>query len=290
MTIAVTVKVHDGIVLASDSASTLVQVDKDGNQGIINVHDNANKIFNLYKGLPIGGITHGAGSIGHASISTLAKDLRDRFQGDPDYRDWHIDPENYTIEKVAEATREFLYEEHYKSIFSKVSTPPRLSFKVAGFSAGQPLSELWDITIMNGDCPAAVLIREQDSCGIDAAGDPEAISRLVLGYGQELPKILVEMGIKESELETAMNKIRSRLQVDLAPAPMPIQDAIELSEFLVDIAIRFTKFKLGAPTVGGPIEIAGITKHEGFKWIKRKHYFDVSLNPETRDVGQKTKS
>ena len=38
VTIAVTVKVHDGIVLASDSASTLMRVDEDGNQLIVNVH------------------------------------------------------------------------------------------------------------------------------------------------------------------------------------------------------------------------------------------------------------
>ena len=34
-----------------------------------------------------------------------------------------------------------------------------------------------------------------------------------------------------------------------------------------------------AAPVGGPIEIAGITKHEGFKWVRRKHYFDTAMNP-----------
>lgn len=34
----------------------------------------------------------------------------------------------------------------------------------------------------------------------------------------------------------------------------------------------------GANTVGGPIELAAITKHEGFKWVTRKHYFDEQLN------------
>ena len=26
-------------------------------------------------------------------------------------------------------------------------------------------------------------------------------------------------------------------------------------------------------TVGGPVEVAVITKHEGFKWVQRKHFF-----------------
>jgi hypothetical protein len=69
----------------------------------MNVYNHANKIFNLRKGLPIGAVTWGAGSIGSAAISTLAKDLRRRFSGDEAaHPDWRIEPNNYTIQWVAE--------------------------------------------------------------------------------------------------------------------------------------------------------------------------------------------
>ena len=32
-------------------------------------------------------------------------------------------------------------------------------------------------------------------------------------------------------------------------------------------------------TVGGPIDVAVITKGEGFVWVKRKHYFSPEYNP-----------
>jgi hypothetical protein len=32
-------------------------------------------------------------------------------------------------------------------------------------------------------------------------------------------------------------------------------------------------------TVGGDIDVAIISKSEGFVWIKRKHYFPADLNP-----------
>jgi len=57
VTIAICLKVHDGIVLASDSASTLLTIGSDQNTSITNIYNNTNKIFNLYKGLPIGAIT-----------------------------------------------------------------------------------------------------------------------------------------------------------------------------------------------------------------------------------------
>lgn len=80
MSIAVTISVHDGVVLAADSASTLASGFIGAPPGAeraaqlaMNVYNNANKIANLYKGEPIGCVAHGSGSIGSASISTLLK-------------------------------------------------------------------------------------------------------------------------------------------------------------------------------------------------------------------------
>ena len=68
------------------------------------------------------------------------------------------------------------------------------------------------------------------------------------------------------------------MHVNLIEAPMPIQDAIDFAEFLVQTTATFTRFKRGAATVGGPTESAAITKHEGFKWVRRKHYFQEAFN------------
>jgi hypothetical protein len=68
------VRVNDGIVLASDSATSFI----DPKTGIAyKVYNHADNIFNLIKGKPIGAMTYGSGSIGTASISTLSKDLRE---------------------------------------------------------------------------------------------------------------------------------------------------------------------------------------------------------------------
>lgn len=77
----------------------------------------------------------------------------------------------------------------------------------------------------------------------------------------------------------AIEVLRQRMSIDLVQNAMPFGDAIDLAEFLVDLTVNFSRFIPGAPTVGGPIEVAAISKHEGFKWIKRKHYFNSELNP-----------
>src|SRR5688500_214508 len=103
MTIAVSLKVNDGLVLAADSASTI-----GASGGIENVYNNANKVYNLRKGLPVGLITWGLGGLAGLSISILAKDLRVRLSGEhPAHKDWHLDDESYTLLQVAHRVQEF---------------------------------------------------------------------------------------------------------------------------------------------------------------------------------------
>src|SRR3989304_513009 len=167
MTIAISLKVNDGLVLASDSAATIV--DKGG--GVVNVYNNANKVFNLRKGLPIGAVTYGAGEIGGASISTLIKDLRMRFSGeDPTHSEWHIDNAAYKICDVAKNVKKFIYDELYEPSFKDWETKPFLGFMVAGYSSGELMSEVYTISITNGVCEGPTLIRNQKQSGINWNG------------------------------------------------------------------------------------------------------------------------
>jgi len=60
---------------------------------------------------------------------------------------------------------------------------------------------------------------------------------------------------------------------------MPKVELIEFAEALISITAIERKATSDQGTVGGAIDVAFINKHEGFVWIKRKHYFDAGLNP-----------
>jgi hypothetical protein len=60
---------------------------------------------------------------------------------------------------------------------------------------------------------------------------------------------------------------------------MPKMELIEFAEALISITAVERKATTDQGTVGGPIDVAFISRHEGFVWIKRKHYFDPRLNP-----------
>lgn len=293
LTIAISLKVNDGLVLAADSASTILGQDPSGQTQVINVYNNANKVFNLKKGLSLGAITWGAGAIGTSSISTLMKDLRRRFtdKGSDYSDDWLIDPNSYTVEDIAKKVRRFMFDEKYVPAFRTwEGQKPFLGFIVAGYSPGEPMAEEYAIHILGDECEGPVLLRPKDQSGVTWNGEPEAISRLVLGFGTALPEVLHQrLGVPESQVDIATDILQQALAAHLVQPAMPFQDAIDLAEFLVDLSIKFYRFIPGAPPVGGPIEVVGISKHEGFKWIRRKHYFSQELNPKEESwTGQAT--
>lgn len=284
MTVCVAVKVHDCIVFAADSASSLIDGSTgDGRPLIANVYAHGNKVFNLRKGLPIAAMTCGMGNIGPISISTLAKDLRDRFCSENG--DWTINPDNYSIEEVIVKARQFFFEEHYASLDPPPGGPHEFQFWVAGNGSGQTHGEIWRIKIVNGECAEPQCLASEGQFDILYDGQPEAINRIVNGYSQFLPQALIDIGLAEEDLDSVLSHIESATYARLISPAMPVQDAIALADYLVETTKGFVRFMPGADTVGDDTDICVVTKHEGFKWVRRKHYFDKALNPGEQHDG-----
>lgn len=61
-------------------------------------------------------------------------------------------------------------------------------------------------------------------------------------------------------------------------AILPKNELAALAEALVSLTSLKRKVSLDAETVGGPIDVAVISKGDGLVWIQRKHYFKPELN------------
>ena len=60
---------------------------------------------------------------------------------------------------------------------------------------------------------------------------------------------------------------------------LPKEELAEMAETLVNLTSFKRRVTPEAETVGGPIDVAVISKGDGLVWIKRKHYFVPELNP-----------
>lgn len=59
---------------------------------------------------------------------------------------------------------------------------------------------------------------------------------------------------------------------------LPKEEMAAVAEALVETTSLRRKMDSALETVGGPVDVAIISKSDGFVWIKRKHYFDIELN------------
>ena len=149
---------------------------------------------------------------------------------------------------------------------------------VTGYSAGALQSEAW-LLFLDGKAeapPPPAQVAGHDAAGYLAYAQPRAADRLFRGFDAEL-LVALKQALPDEHHGTVERVLQEQtLQPVLAPMPFP--DAIHLARYLVEVTAGFTHFLLGPDTVGGTIEVAGVNRHEGFKWINRKHYYSSELN------------
>lgn len=268
MTVAIAIKINNGLVLATDSASAIGE-SNDIQTKIHYTYYNADKLFNLKKGCPLGCLTWGDGSIKGISISTLTKNFRKTLNDSNDELD---------IEKVADDFISFL-----KAFIGGDYENINVGFLIAGYSdVNDNLPEMYMIEIKDETIELTSLPCE-NNFSISWFGDIDFLSRFILGVDPELEFLLKDNGFDEKLVDEILELSKNNLSFPLGVSEMPIQDAIDLADFLVEICKKTSRFVPGPQIIGGPTDIAVITMHEGFKWIQRKHYYTQELNIITEE-------
>jgi hypothetical protein len=135
--------------------------------------------------------------------------------------------------------------------------------------------------------------------GIDPAYRQEiehALEDYVAGLTSALVTSTSTSGRRESTLRRRLDQVRaapakqfferldsysakSHVQpVVSAVANLPKEELAGMAESLVSLTSFKRRVTHDPETVGGPIDVAVISKGDGFIWINRKHYFDAALN------------
>lgn len=99
-----------------------------------------------------------------------------------------------------------------------------------------------------------------------------------------LKKKLKEIGIKIlDEYKERLKNYRREHYIEpvmKVVAILPKDELAAMAESLVSLTSFKRRVSIEAETVGGPVDVAVISKGDGLIWIKRKHYFRPELNPQ----------
>lgn len=256
MTLIVSLRIPDGIVIAGDSLSTVnrtgqldVKIDTacpyckrkhriEQKLPIPNVpvttFSYAQKVFPFFGKFGLG--TFGAGLLANQSVYFATRLMEQRFKN-----------ENMDFEKVSEVAKHIGDDIHSllkkqleiekKTLGSLKPNQVILGLQVVGFDGTEPKT----VEVSVG---REVTISDHIGLGFTASGSNEIVITI-----SELYK-------NESQMP---------------PYPVfSLQDAIDYAEFLISTTIAHQRFSQTPPQVGGDIDIALVTPFDGFRWIRQK--------------------
>jgi len=106
--------------------------------------------------------------------------------------------------------------------------------------------------------------------GDDAA---KQLMRQALEQAVEVESVKYENEIEQYSQDTHVKPVMAVV------GSLPKNELAEMAEALVSLTSLKRKISGDQETVGGPVDVAVISKGDGLIWIKRKHYFSPDLNP-----------
>lgn len=236
--------------------------------------DNATKLLKIKGQDYVGAVTYGAGAIGQTAPRTASSFL-------PEFEAELKDSPRLTVQVFAERLSAFFMRQ-WNAAGMPPSGVPDLVFLVGGYDEDAPYGTVFEIFIPSRPAP-----REVIAAGMFGAvwgGQREITDRIIQGFDPQIPVLVQDMleippANRRPQLET---DLKNRLRLPIPWQFLPLQDCVDLSIFLVRATITLQKWLVGIRGVGGAVDVATVTRTEGFKAIQQKRV-EGSVNPAARN-------
>jgi hypothetical protein len=259
MSLGIVIKAPEGIVLAAESRVTLQATPTEGGRPSLFVSfDNATKLLSFSKpNTWIGAVTYGMAVIGLRTAQSFAPEF-----------EASLPEERLTVEEFASRLSAF-YLEQWGAVMPADYEGPSMTFVVGGFNDGEPYGRVFLLDIPTKPDPV-----EQnpgmDGFGITWGGQREHVDRLIQGYDARMLDMITQtLGLDPSRLQPLLTEL-PKLQLPLPLQAMPLQDCVDLAIFFIRTTIAAQSLTVGIRGVGGPIDVAVVTRREGLRFIQQK--------------------
>lgn len=272
MSLGIVIKAPEGIVLAADSRLTLAAQNTATQEKIQVSFDNATKLLSFQqdnKPRPVGVVTYGQAGIGSRTAASFVPEFESQIGDEP-----------LDTAKFAARLADF-YKKQWDAVVPQSYAGPQMTFVVGGYDQKDAYGRVFMIEIPQHTKPVELNIGT--NFGITWGGQTDHMDRLLRGYDHLLPELVAKAlnltPAKRKEMEAAI----STLQMPLPLPAMPLQDCVDLAVFFIRTTITAQSLTIGTHGVGGPIDVATVTRSRGLEFIQRKR-IRVDNRYEVRDA------
>jgi len=265
MSLGIAFKGPEGIVLAADSRVTLTGQLQQANQPVMllpSTYDNATKLLKVKGQDHVGAVTYGIGAIGQTEPRTAHSYI-------PEFEHELKDVGRLSVQDFTDRLSKFFLNKWNEQ---KMPTTPGqdMVFLVGGYDEGAPYGKVFDIYIPSRPAPFE-WHSGLGQFGIVWGGQREYADRLIHGFDGRLPELAKNfLNLDDKKQNELGQYLQGQLQAPVPFAFLPLQDCVDLAIFLIRSTIIMQHWVVGVRGVGGAIDIAVITRTEGFLDIQKK--------------------
>jgi len=260
MSLGVVIKGPEGIVLACDSRVTLTAT-KEGSPSLIVNYDNATKLLSL--AAPhnyVAAVTYGIAVIGLRTAHSFIPEFEVELEESKD---------RLTMLDFANKLSKF-YLTQWKKAYPEEANIPPMVFIVGGYDPGDAYGKVYQFDIPYKPDPIEQNPGEENF-GMTWGGQLDIASRIIHGYDPNLLLILQkELNLSKEQVAHLTKKLMETLEFSIPYQILPLQDCIDLATFMIRTTINGQNLAVGIRGVGGPIDVAIVTKTNGLQYIQKK--------------------
>ena len=259
MSLAVVIKGPEGVVLAADSSIRL-EAQRPSVSPIVVNFDNATKLLSFRQRHNfVGAVTHSAAVIGSRTAHSFLPEIE---------RDWE-NCERLTVEEYAKKLSTFFFD-RWREVMPADYKGPDMYFIVGGYDPSDAYGKVFLFGIPRYPDPEPRNPGENDF-GMTWGGQLEIASRLIHGFDPSLLDIIrQELNLDDKRLQALTESFQRHRTLPIPYAVLPLQDCIDLATFLIRTTMNFQNLAVGVRGVGGPIDVAVITRTKGLEYVQQK--------------------
>jgi len=267
MSLGIAFKGPEGIVLAADSRVTLmapVQQPQLPTPMLLPAsYDNATKLLRVKGQDYVGAVTYGAGAIGATEPRTAHSFI-------PEFEQELVSQNTGRLSAEAFATRlgEFFLARWNAAGMGQVQPGQDLFFLIGGYDEDEAYGRVFEVAVPNHPTPVEY---SAGTFGASWGGQTEFTERLLNGYDRSLGIHIQQfLGLDEARRDALIDDLKPKLAVAIPYQFLPLQDCVSLAIFIIRTTITLQTWQVGVRGVGGYIDLATITRTEGFNYIQQK--------------------
>jgi hypothetical protein len=147
-------------------------------------------------------------------------------------------------------------------------TGPDMFFLIGGYNEGEAYGRVYEVAIPHRPRPQE---QTHGTFGVTWGGQKEFIDRLLQGFDDNLPAFVQRtLGLSDTQRESLRNDLKNNLPLPIPYQFLSLQDCVDVAIFLLRTTITLQKWIVGIRGVGGAIDVATITRTDGFRAVQQK--------------------